>query len=768
MTFRRILLAAVLAGSLSAVTRSRGAQSPSFTLQPQNQTVVAGNDANFSVAAGGAAPMSYQWWFNGSILSGQTNTNLSLVNVTVSNSGSYWVSVTNSHGGIVSSNAVLTVGYPPVLVKQPVSQAALLNSNLQFSVTASGSAPLAYQWRLNGESVPSATDFSLPITAMQPSRSGAYTVVVTNAYGAVTSDTATLSVAAPPEFLWARRVTNTVNGYTGTSYGKNLAIDGSGNVFVVGYYNGWGVDFGGAILTNNSANAMAASFVCKYDQWGNFQWVRQFSTNGFPALRVATDGGGNVYVTGDYQGFATFGTNILFSSNARFIFLAKYDTDGQVLWSRSIAAYDPAGGSSGRGFTVDNAGNTFLVATYQGTAYFDTTNLSGSAAFMAKYGTGGNLAWVKGVSPATSICVANSGTIYTCSLLLTKYDNVGNQIWSRPFPAAQCMVLDGAENIYASGSGNGVYGDLTVTNVSGISDFFAAKCDSAGNLVWSRQLGSTKQQAGTTVALDNFTNLYVGSISASAQREPSLSFGGSTLTNVMGLLLKYDAAGNPLWAKALGGTNRASAAGLRALNSGKVVMAGTFYGSAQFDSFSLNSGNQTALEDMYVAAAAGIETPAPPLIIAPPKSQVARVGSTVSFTVTTAPSGMPQTYQWFFNGTNQLQGGTASALVFTNLGLSDSGSYLVNVANGYGSVTSSPATLTVYLTEAATLTPGIGTGTNPIQFYVAGVPGLQYAIEASTNLVDWLRLQTNVSEFLFSDTPGQTYSQRFYRAVWIP
>lgn len=681
MKGRTIVLLAVLAGSLAGQIRSEAAQAPSFTLQPRSQTVVAGSSATFSAVATGATPLTYQWWFNGRILSGQTNTNLSLVSVTLSNSGNYSVTITNSHGGIVSSNAVLSVGYPPILVQQPVSQAAVLNSNVQFSVTASGTAPLAYQWLLNGQGVFAATNSSLFIAGMQVSNSGVYSVVVSNSYGGVTSALATLSAASPPEFLWARRVTNTVNGYTGTSYGKHVAIDESGNVFVVGYYNGWGVDFGGAVLTNSTVAATAASFVCKYDHWGNFVWVRQFSTNGFPALRVATDAGGSVYVTGDYQGFATFGTNVLFSSGGRLMFVAKYDTDGQALWARGIVANDPSGGGSGRGFTVDSAGNSFLVAAYQGTAYFDTTNVTGSAAFLARHDSDGNLTWVRGVSPATGICVGSSGAIYTCNLTLTKYDAGGNQIWSRPFASAQCLTLDNAENIYASGLGNGTYGDLTVTNVAGISDFFAAKCNSDGKLLWCRQLGSTKQQTGTGIALDCFGNVYVVSISASAQREPTLSFGSTTLTNVMNLLLNYDTFGNPVWARALGGTNRAPAAGIRVLNPGTAFVAGTFFGSAQFDSFNLASDSPTSLEDIYVG-----EVATPP---------------------------------------------------------------------GYSSA------------AATLMSPAVGAA-NQIQFQVSGAPGLKYAIEASTNLVDWLRLQTNVSPFLFIDSTAEDPYQRFYRSVWIP
>jgi hypothetical protein len=67
---------------------------------------------------------------------------------------------------------------------------------------------------------------------------------------------------------------------------------------------------------------------------------------------------------------------------------------------------------------------------------------------------------------------------------------------------------------------------------------------------------------------------------------------------------------------------------------------------------------------------------------------------------------------------------------------------------------------------AAALTSAI-VNTNQIQFQVGGVPGFSYGIEASTNLVDWTSLQTNVSPFLFIDGPVKMFQQRFYRAVEI-
>ena len=227
---------------------------------------------------------------------------------------------------------------PPVIVKQPVSQRVVLNSNVVLSVTASD-AP-GYQWRFNGQNLLGSVSSSLAISSMQAGNVGGYSVVVKNPVGAVTSAVATVDLAVPPGFLWARRTTNEVDGYIGISSANHLAIDAAGNVFVAGFYgNHAGVDFGGAILTNNSVTDGGGTFVCRYDQWGNFLWARRISSTFYDdrGMKVATGSAGDLYVVGDYSGTATFGTNVLTAAaGAREMFVAKYDGQGTALWARRM------------------------------------------------------------------------------------------------------------------------------------------------------------------------------------------------------------------------------------------------------------------------------------------------------------------------------------------------------------------------------------------------------------------------------------------------
>ncbi len=167
---------------------------PTITTQPASQTVNPGASATFSVVAGGATPLTYQWRFNVVNISGATGSSYTKSNVQATNAGNYSVVVSNAYGAATSANAVLTVNTPPVLTAQPQSQSVIAGSSATFTVTATGTMPLAYQWRLNGTNLPGATSSSYTRVNAQPADAGAVTVVVTNGLGSVTSSPAALTV----------------------------------------------------------------------------------------------------------------------------------------------------------------------------------------------------------------------------------------------------------------------------------------------------------------------------------------------------------------------------------------------------------------------------------------------------------------------------------------------------------------------------------------------------------------------------------------------
>ena len=171
---------------------------PAITNQPQSQEVLQGSAVSFSVGATGTGPLDYQWSFGGVPLQQETNSSLTLTNVQAANSGSYRVAVSSPFGAVLSSNAVLTVDLLPVIVTQPASQTVFEGFTAAFSVTASGTPPLAYQWQFNTTNINGATNTSLTLTNVSFSEAGSYSVTVTNTFGATNSSNAVLTVNAPP------------------------------------------------------------------------------------------------------------------------------------------------------------------------------------------------------------------------------------------------------------------------------------------------------------------------------------------------------------------------------------------------------------------------------------------------------------------------------------------------------------------------------------------------------------------------------------------
>jgi len=94
------------------------AAAPAIQSQPQSQTVTAGNSALFSVTATGHPALTYQWYFNGTAITGATASSYSLASAQTGNAGSYTVTVANTLGSVTSNAATLTVN---TVISQPSS-----------------------------------------------------------------------------------------------------------------------------------------------------------------------------------------------------------------------------------------------------------------------------------------------------------------------------------------------------------------------------------------------------------------------------------------------------------------------------------------------------------------------------------------------------------------------------------------------------------------------------------------------------------------------
>jgi hypothetical protein len=173
---------------------------PTIGTQPSNASAVVGSPATFSVVATGYPAPTYQWSKNGATISGATSSSYTTPAVVAGDSGStFSVIVSNAGGSVTSSVVTLTVLSPPTISTQPASASVLAGATATFTVVASGTPTLTYQWSKGGVAISGATAASYTTPVLATTDNGnAYTVTVTNTAGSVTSSAATLTVSAKP------------------------------------------------------------------------------------------------------------------------------------------------------------------------------------------------------------------------------------------------------------------------------------------------------------------------------------------------------------------------------------------------------------------------------------------------------------------------------------------------------------------------------------------------------------------------------------------
>ncbi len=183
--------------SRNAVVSLVQPQAPTIQLQPLAKNITAGQSAEFTVQASGSPVLTYQWLRNNQPIDGATSPVYDTPVMQTTDSGSlYSVMVKNSAGTITSDQVALTVNVatPPVIVSDLADQSVPFGQSATFSVSATGSNPLSYQWTHNGQPVGD-NEPSLLISQAQSSDAGSYVVTVTNTAGNVSSRTATLTVS---------------------------------------------------------------------------------------------------------------------------------------------------------------------------------------------------------------------------------------------------------------------------------------------------------------------------------------------------------------------------------------------------------------------------------------------------------------------------------------------------------------------------------------------------------------------------------------------
>ena len=188
-----------VAGSVTSSAATLTVQiPPAITVQPTSLSVLQNAAAVFSITATGTPAPTYQWKFNGTSISGATETSYSIASAQTANAGNYTCVVTNAAGSVTSNIATLTVNIPVAITAQPASLSVNPASSATFSVTATGTGTLTYQWRKNGRDIAGATASTLALTDVRFLDEAKYTCLVSNAFGTAPSTAATLTITINP------------------------------------------------------------------------------------------------------------------------------------------------------------------------------------------------------------------------------------------------------------------------------------------------------------------------------------------------------------------------------------------------------------------------------------------------------------------------------------------------------------------------------------------------------------------------------------------
>lgn len=562
--------------------------------------------------------------------------------------------------------------------------------------------------------------------------------------------------------LWAKAILGTA-GSNSASVGQSIAVDGTGSVYIIGWFSGSNVDFdpGPGTAYLSSAGSIDA-FIAKYDNNGNYLWAGAIGSTTIEAgLSLCLDAFGNVYVTGRFMGGTALdfdpgaGVANLSSAGNFDIFFAKYTTSGNYLWAKRIGS---TGADVSNSISADGAGNIYITGYFTGGPVdFDpgigTANLnsSGSDLFFAKYDANGNYVWAKSVAGGVghSIKADVAGNIWITgtfvgtnvdfdpgagtallsggppsgAMFFAKYDGSGNYLWAKSVQNAVgfSITKNTSGKVYVIGGFNGTNVDFdpgsgtAPLTSSGTGDIFFAKYDAAGNYIWAKAITpSIAGNYGNSIAVDGMDNVYIGGSFLGANLDFDPGPGTAVLSNTSGwslYLAKYahcsSQVNNP---KAI------CTGGSYAIN-GHTYTASGVYNDTLYTAFGCDS---IVVTQMTVSSVQPTVTIASNSVLCTGSSNTLVASGAVSYTWSTGPQTpsvavTPSTVmQYIVSGTGAsgCKGSdTISALLTPTLGISSKttickGEPVVITASGANTYTWSTGAQTASITPTLTTTTG--------------------------------------------------------------
>lgn len=167
-----------------------------ITQPPAAKELPKGGTSSIALVSGGTPPLSYQWYKGNDKVVGAVSATLTFAKITDAAAGTYHCVVTNKIGTATSKDCAVTVGIVPAITLQPLAQTVHEGNSFQFSIAATGTPTLVYQWQRDGVNVGTGTTFSVASAAW--SDRGVYRCIVSNGAGTTISKAVALTVQAGP------------------------------------------------------------------------------------------------------------------------------------------------------------------------------------------------------------------------------------------------------------------------------------------------------------------------------------------------------------------------------------------------------------------------------------------------------------------------------------------------------------------------------------------------------------------------------------------
>ncbi|MDB6059407.1 MAG: repeat containing protein [Verrucomicrobiales bacterium] len=672
---------------------------PTITSQPQSQTVVSGQTASFSVTATGIGTLTYQWYFNTGLIGGATTSSYTKVNAQTTDAGSYSVTVSNTGGPTASANAILTVNVAPAITAGPQSQTVNAGTSPSFSVTATGTAPLSYQWFFGAAAISGATTSSYTVANAQAANVGNYSVVVTNVAGTATSGSAALSVtpvgpsitsqpqsqavgqsssatfsvtasgSTPFSYQWLFN-NGVINGATSSSYtiaNAQQANTGSYSVVVTNNYGSATSDAATLsilvppIISTQPQGQLArigsnVTFTVGLSQGTNVAYQWKLNGNAVSGATLSSYSISSVQWTnaGSYSVVVTNGAGTATRSNAILAVQQAVQTFFDNFESYNLGFVDNNTSGGPNATPASNPWWSLSSSTGQGLVTNASTGVTPHSG-----------AQMLGVTPGLTIRQDYFNLIYRMNSGVNYYGNFMCEWWFYdPYGSNSSGATNMQEYIALNASSPVPTTSDTTTSFSAINQRMSLGMYN-GNVGYSYSNYQARIIGGTGGTFGSGNSWYNTATTRSIGWHHARIVAGIPTANVAPISMYIDDMTNATIFSATVATN-----GFDLIELNHEMQKANFYG--YYDDLTFHADND-------------------PWIVEQPKDATVVASSSTTLTTVAVGTG----YQWRLNGT-AIGGATSSAYTIVSTQGSDAGSYTCAITGTNGTVTTSAAVITVF------------------------------------------------------------------------